>query len=254
MIDLRLGRWQDVLADVDEVDCLITDPPYSARTHRGHDHAVRGSRLAMSGRAYKRIDRRDQSVYSVGMNRRRAIDYQPLDDISVVEVVEHWSPRVRGWICVLTDHILAPVWSAALEAVGRYVFSPLACMDPGSRVRLSGDGPSQWSVWLIVARPRTREAARWGALRGGYVRTGPGERRVVIGGKPMWLMKMIVGDYSKVGDLVCDPYAGGATTLLAASQLDRRAVGAEMAPETYQIARERIARHEAQLSLPMEES
>lgn len=34
--DLRLGRWQDVLADV-ECDALICDPPYSARTHKGHD-------------------------------------------------------------------------------------------------------------------------------------------------------------------------------------------------------------------------
>ena len=31
LIDLRLGRWQDVLADVTTCDAVICDPPYSAR-------------------------------------------------------------------------------------------------------------------------------------------------------------------------------------------------------------------------------
>lgn len=34
--DLRLGRYQDVLGDV-ECDLLCVDAPYSARTHAGHD-------------------------------------------------------------------------------------------------------------------------------------------------------------------------------------------------------------------------
>ncbi len=29
MIDFRHGRWQDVLADVERCDVLLTDPPYS---------------------------------------------------------------------------------------------------------------------------------------------------------------------------------------------------------------------------------
>lgn len=35
MIDLRVGRWQDVLQGV-EVDCVCVDPPYGARTHEGN--------------------------------------------------------------------------------------------------------------------------------------------------------------------------------------------------------------------------
>lgn len=33
--DLRLGRWQDALADVGDVDAVITDPPFSQRTAEG---------------------------------------------------------------------------------------------------------------------------------------------------------------------------------------------------------------------------
>ena len=44
--DLRLGRWQDVLADVREVDCVCVDPPYGERTHDGN-----ADRIASMGRA-----------------------------------------------------------------------------------------------------------------------------------------------------------------------------------------------------------
>lgn len=226
MADLRSGDWRTTLDDVTSVDHLITDPPYSPRTHRGHDGAAGAGR---------------RDTYS-----RKPLEYDSIDEADVNDFVRFWHPRVSGWICVLTDHMLAPAWSRGLEAAGRYVFSPLACVDPGSRVRIVGDGPAQWSVWLVVARPRTRDAARWGALPGAYVRRSQRERSPITGGKPRWLMDAIVGDYSRPGDLICDPYAGSGTTLLSATALGRRAVGAELDPATYELARERLA----QLVLP----
>ena len=38
-IDLRLGRYQDVLQDV-TCNTVIVDAPYSAKTHDGHDGAA----------------------------------------------------------------------------------------------------------------------------------------------------------------------------------------------------------------------
>lgn len=234
MIDLRLGRWQDVLGEVDQVDALVTDPPYSTRTHSGHDHVVRAQRF-----------------YSVGLNRRRTIAYPPLTDDDAHAFIGYWAPRVRGWICVLTDHLLGPVFSAALEVHGRYVFSPLACVDPGSRVRLAGDGPSQWTCWLIVSRPATSEWAGWGTLRGAYQRDRrPFERSPIVGGKPLWLMQDIVSDYSRPGDLVVDPFCGSGTTAIACRRLGRSCITSEQDPETHAIARARIDLELAQLSLP----
>ena len=164
-IDLRHGRWEDALRVVaPSVDALITDPPYSTRTHEGHDNAVRAARRAVSGGAYA------AGRESSGTDGRRTIDYQPLSDDDARAFVAAWAPRVSGWMCILTDHVLARVFEAALAEAGRYVFAPLACVDPGSRVRLAGDGPSQWSCWLVVARPSSREWSRWGTLRGAYQR------------------------------------------------------------------------------------
>jgi len=236
-IDLRLGRWQDALADV-ECDALICDPPYSERTHAANDQVAEWN---------KRGDKR----YFQGETPRNPIGYKHISDADAIALVEHWAPRTRGWICVLTDHLLAPVFSAALEEAGRYVFSPLACVDPGSRVRLAGDGPSQWSCWLIVSRPRSREWASWGTLRGAYVRgSRPAEKLAITGGKPLWLMQDILSDYTRPGDLVVDPYCGSGTTAIASHRLGRSCITSEQDPATHAMARARIDRELAQLGLP----
>jgi len=218
MDTLRLGRWQDALADI-ECDALIVDAPYSARTHGGHDRQV----------ARLHAERPDLM--------KRAINYEGWTPEDVAAFVQHWSRRTRGWIVTITDHVLAPVWADALAGQGRYVFAPLPWLATGSRVRLAGDGPSSWTCWIIVARPRTgedrngRPFSRWGTLPGAYLHTS--DRGGHIGGKPLALMEALVRDYSRPSDLVCDPCAGYGTTLAAALRQGRQAVGAEMDPETH---------------------
>lgn len=239
---LRRGRWEDVLADVRQVDALITDTPYSERTHRGHNSAVAANRVRPCDEHRLRVDKRRGSTYGVGINRRRALHYKCWTPADVDAFVDAWSPRTRGWFVVMTDHVLAPAWMSALERHGRYVFSPLSFVHPGSRVRLVGDGPAQWAVHIVVARPRTAAFAKWGALPGGYV-LPPGQPREkgVVGGKPLWLMRQLVRDYSRPGDLVCDPCAGGATTLRAALLEGRDAIGAERLQANYRHALTRLS-------------
>lgn len=220
VIDLRLGRWQDALADVREVDALICDPPYGARTHRGHDSGG------------------PQILGVTGQATRQALSYGAWGAEDVAELVDSWAPRTRGWVVALTSHDLIPHWEVALVRHGRYVFAPLPVIM--HRPRLLGDGPASSAVWCVVARPRTREAARWGCLPGWY--RPDKELGAHIGGKPLGLMRALVGDYTDPGALVCDPCAGYGTTLLAAAELGCRAVGAEVDPETFAHAQKRIAR------------
>lgn len=222
-------------------DALIVDPPYSARTHEGHDN---GAAAGMDARG---ADYRERVAKpSGGTGPRRVIDYAAWSADDVAAFFGAFAFSVEGWICSLTDHALAPAWEAAMAAAYRYVFSPLACVESGSRVRLSGDGPSQWSTWLVVSRPRSREWQSWGTLPGAY--TGTSERKDVTGGKPQWLMRAIVGDYSRPGNLVCDPCAGGGTTLVAAIELGRLALGSEPDAGRYEIAKRRC--REARRPLP----
>ena len=239
--DLRCGPWQDTLAGV-ECDALIVDAPYSARTHGSHRSGLALSRPGVSTTACV----------------RRAINYDGWTQDDVRAFVASWAPRTRGWIVTITDHTLAPVWDAALTDAGRYVFAPLPWVAKGSRVRLAGDGPSSWTCWIVVARPRSGEDRngrpfnKWGTLPGAYscvTDSRGGGASIVVGSKPAALMRALVRDYTRPGDLVCDPCAGGGTTLLAAVQEGRRAVGSEIDPETHAKAVERLEAKLAQADL-----
>jgi len=137
----------------------------------------------------------------------------------------------------LSDSELCGAYREAYEANGLTGFQPVGVLIPGMTVRMAGDGPSSWMLYANVARPK--RLSKWGTLPGGYT-GGPGER-VHIGGKPLWLMRALVRDYTKPGDLVCDPCAGAATTLIAAAEENRRSIGAEVDGETFEVAKKRIA-------------
>jgi len=220
-IELREGKWQDVLRDVDRVDAVITDPPYGERTHRGH---AKGT----------------GELNAHGKYVRKDISYKPFSVFDVERFCEYWSPLCRGWFCVFTDHDLYPIFRSNLEAMGRYSFNPLPIVRIGGRFRMMGDGPSSWTVWLSVSRPRDREYGTWGCLPGAYVFKGAVAGSPVAGAKSIDESSAIIRDYSRPNDLICDPCAGSGTTLLAAAIEGRRAIGAEMDPKTYELAVKRL--------------
>lgn len=217
----------EVVAAAGGCDALIVDAPYSERTHAGHDTGT--------GKPNRDLNRSDGGCYQAA--NRRAINYSAWCDNDVCSFVEAWSALVGGWFVTITDHVLAPTWASALDACGRYVFAPMPFVALGSRVRLSGDGPSNWTTWIVVARPRTKEAAKWGTLPGAYVLPpGHSGRMDVVGGKPAWLMDRLVEDYSRPGDLICDPCCGAGTTLTAALRTGRRAIGGDINREHAEMA------------------
>jgi len=216
---VHLGRWQDVLADV-TCDAVITDPPYGSRTHDATNDHIAGSDLP---------DAAD----------RQSIAYTHWTPDDVRDFVASWAPRCQGWFVAMTSDDLAPVWREAFLAADRYPFAPIPIIQ--KRPRLVGDGPASWTVWMMVSRPRTVAFSRWGCLPGAYF-SHTEKNGVVAGAKPLSLMRSIVRDYSRPGDLVCDPCAGGATTLLAARTEGRRAIGAELDPITFAAAQIRLDR------------
>lgn len=220
----HFGRWQDTLADV-TCDALIFDAPYSSRTHAS---------------TTTRSDGTDPGGLTP--------EYLAFGPAEIREVCESWSERTRGWIVSVTDSVLAPVWEAELARVGRYAFAPVGILIPGMTVRVQGDGPSSWMLYALVARPRTLAFSTWGTLPGGYTggtegngRAG-GSSRGGGRGKPIWLLSALVRDYSRTGDLVCDPFAGYGSTLTAALSLGRRAIGAEMDAQAHAECVRRLKR------------
>ena len=216
---ITLGHYREAFRPGFRCNAVITDPPYGAGTHDGVNHLLRESNRMP-----------DRSA-------RRQLRYAHWTPDDVAAFVRWAAGCCRGWICAMTSHDLAPVYQEAYAAAGLYSFAPIPIIQP--RPRLVGDGPSSWTVWLMVARPRSRKFATWGCLPGAYM-SHCEKHGAVAGAKPLDLMRAIVRDYSRPGDLVCDPCAGGGTTLLAALWEGRQAVGAELDAETHAKAIDRV--------------
>lgn len=58
--------------------------------------------------------------------------------------------------------------------------------------------------------------------------------------KPIALMEWIINKLTNPGDLVYDPYAGGGSTLIAAQNLGRRAIGCEIVEHYCKVTSERL--------------
>lgn len=236
-------------------DAVIVDAPYSEKTHAGHmngkltaDRAAAWVKQASSTRAKNKHERDYAARKSAaGESGRRDIEYAAWSPADVTTFCALWTPVNGGWLVSITDDVLAPAWAMAAEREGLYRFAPLPLVETGSRVRMTGDGPSNWTCWIVVARPKTREFASWGTLPGAYVQ--PAEREInssggsdrIVGGKPLRSMCGIVRDYSRPGALVLDPCCGAGTTLLAAKMQRRRAIGLDVNREHLAIAARRLA-------------
>lgn len=214
---LYCGDCLDILPVLDSVDAVVTDPPYSERTHSGHN-----SLSAIS---------RD------GADRKK-LPYAALRHEDLPRLASLFASAADGWVVWMCDDQQAVPIRSALEASGRCGFAPLPFVAPGSRVRLPGDGPSSWTVWIVVAR--TKAQVRWGTLPGAYILPKGAKEHNHTGGKPAWLMKQLVGDYSKRGQTILDPFMGSGTTGVACANLGRKFIGIEIERKYFDIACERI--------------
>lgn len=217
MHTLHLGPWTDALPSGVTWDALITDPPYSLRVTEGYRSGsdVRGT--------------------------RRRITYGVSSDLSISQAVAALLPRTRQWAAVWCDHESWPLWRDALYSHRWYVFAPVPWVKTGAPPRFVGDGPACSTEYLCIARPRrwpTRRASRPGHYLVG--RTPRAERIGLVGQKPVDAVRRVIGDYSEPGELICDPYAGSGTTLIAAALAGRDAIGAEVDQATHVLAVERM--------------
>lgn len=217
----------DVLPTLSDVGAFITDPPYSSGGQ------YRGDRVRSTVEKYVQTGTIAPRAEFSGDNRD-ARSY--LAWCSLWLMASHAAARTGAVVALFTDWRQLPITTDALQC-GGWVWRGIAAWDKTEAARpQSGlcaqceyvvwgtNGPNELGVYLpgILRYPSPR-----------------GDMKQHIAEKPIdvlnWLTRLC-----PVGQMVVDPFMGSGTTLVAAKNLGRRAIGIEIEERYAEIAARRL--------------
>ena len=221
---LILGDCREVLRTL-AVDHVISDPPYEDELHK----------------AMGRIQRTDGQVMVNdlgfdGINASRA------------DIAQYCVTASRGWVILFTLAEGVRAWRDDLQAAGARWDTTCFWVKPDASPRFNGQGPARGAECFVTCWAGAGYR-RWnaGGKRGVYthcVNTGrQGEHPTE---KPVPLMAEILADFTRPGEVVCDPFMGSGTTGVAALKLGRKFIGIEQNERWFDLACKRIAEQHAQ--------
>jgi site-specific DNA-methyltransferase (adenine-specific) len=226
---LMLGDCREVIASLDAVDHVISDPPYEDELHG----------------AIGKIRRNDgrEMITDLGFDGINSIR----TDISQICV-----EKSSGWIILFTLAEGVRAWRDDIQAAGAKYDTCLAWIKPDSAPRFNGQGAARGFECAVTAWCGTGYRS-WngGGKRGVYTHcvNGPERDGRHPTEKPRRLMAEIIADFTKPEQTILDPFMGSGTTGVAAVQLGRNFIGIEQSPEYFEIACERIDQAQRQLTL-----
>lgn len=243
--DLRLGDClaPDAMASlgVGGCDVVITDPPYSAHVHAKHrvaqkqDNDLPAATRIRSGETKRRI------------SESKAIEFEHITQDVMESVADRCALVARRWVLVFCDVESSHLWAGALRSAGLQYVRTMAWQKLGGTPQFTGDRPGTAFEAIVVAHPPGKKRWNGGGKAGWYAvptamdRDGSGlDERMHTTQKPVALMEALIRDFTNPGELICDPFAGSGTTLLAATRLGRRSIGWEKDADTHAKALRRL--------------
>lgn len=208
---ILLGDCREILPDLGHFDLLCTDPPYglgAARRNFGGHGVVKNKSGFLAGSCHTKRDYGDSAwddspadARSLGMAISRA-DWQIIWGGNYFDL-----PKARCWL----------LWDK-LRGETDYADGEMAWTNLDKSVRIIR---WRWNGFLTEGDPR--------------------DERVHPTQKPVAVMKWTIGQVPVPCETLLDPWMGSGTTLVAAKDLGRRAVGIEIEEKYCEIAAKRLA-------------
>lgn len=217
-LTLYHGDCREVLAGIAEksAKAVITDPPYTERTHsnaktnKGKGHGV------------------------------KAIEFAPFTDEDLSSSLRECGRVSQGWVIAT----LAYQHAFELERTPPEGLRPLRTgvwVKTNPMPQISADRPGQgWEAIAYLHREDVKPAWNGGGGHGNYIHAvvqNEGHPTV----KPLPMLRDMVRKFTNPGDTVLDPFAGSGTTLRAALDEGRKAIGVEIDERYCEIIAKRVS-------------
>jgi site-specific DNA-methyltransferase (adenine-specific) len=216
-VTLYHGDSFEVMAGMadESVDCVITDPPYTGYVHKN-------SKSNRSG------------------NGISEIDFDSFTDEKLILAFEELGRLTKRWVVSTLDHRHAlpmennPPKGLRLMRIGVWVKN-------NPMPQISADRPGHgWESIAYLHKEDVKSEWNGGGSHGNYVSnlaTPTGHPTP----KPVKMFSSFVERFSNPNDLIFDPFAGGGTTLVAAHNMGRRAIGVELDEKYCEIIAKRLS-------------
>ena len=144
-----------------------------------------------------------------------------------------------GWVLIFCQVEAAGAYQTVL---GKKYRRTCTWVKPDSAPQYTEDRPAQGQESLVCAWARPGRS-HWnaGGKRGIYIyRVRDGHERLHPTPPPVSLLKELLRDFTRPGDVILDPFMGSGSTGIACLDTGRRFVGIEQDPHTFTIARRRL--------------
>ena len=221
-ITIYHGDCREILPQIGAVDHVITDPPYDEATHSGARTNARGK----SGKIGQRL-------LSGGSERK----FAPVD-LNMIKALFTAANAARWTIATLAYQHTARLEQDAPYGL-RFVRFGI-WVKPDGMPQISGDRPAMgWESVAILHHAENK--MRWNGGGSRAVWTHNVARGHHPTQKPLGLLLDLIQQFTDPGDLILDPFMGSGTTLRAAKDLGRRAIGIEAEERYCEIAVKRLA-------------
>lgn len=198
------------------IDCVITDPPYSERTH-SNAKSNKGKGHGTS-----------------------TIDFKSFTDSDLLQSFNEMARLTKSWVIATIDYNHAfgfetnPPKGLEQKRIGVW-------MKTNPMPQISADRPAQgWEAITYLHRTDTKSSWNGGGNHGNYyssLATPTGHPTP----KPIAMLTSFVERFTNPGETIFDPFAGGGTTLIAARNLGRKAIGVELEEKYCELIAKRLS-------------
>lgn len=215
-VTLYHGDCLEVMDSIDSVDHVITDPPYSGRTHQN----AKSNR----GKGHGQSD----------------INFAEMTDEKLRTVFDEVSRKSNGWVIATLDYMHAFMFEN-IPPEGLKVLRTGVWVKTNPMPQISADRPAQgWEAISYMWHTDKKPAWNGGGKHGNYILpTAQGTGHPTS--KPVSMLTDIVEKFTKKQEIILDPFAGSGSTLLAARNLDRQAIGVELEEKYCELIAQRLS-------------
>lgn len=216
---LYLGDCREILPTLGAVDHVISDLPYEDELHKAVGRIRRKDGREMVG-----------TLGFDGINATRA------------EIAKQIVTASEGWAILFTLAEGVRAWRDDIQAAGGKFDTTLFWIKPDASPRFNGQGAARGAECAVTAWcGKGYRSWNSGGKRGVYTHlVNKGRQGEHPTEKPLSLMCELFQDFTRPGQLICDPFMGSGTTGVAAVKCGRRFIGIEQNEKWFDLSCRRI--------------